>query len=126
MMVKLEGDFQTENGNYYIGNFANGSSESFEGTVIPSQAGELKGAVVFTYEDSTGEQIEERREFSMNVEEMIMPDFDEEFPPMEEESGIKKLLKNKILWAILVLGAGFGGFKFYKKKKAQKEFDLDE
>ena len=127
MMVKLEGNFQTESGNYYIGNFANGSSDSFEGNVIPNEAGEIKGAVVFTYEDSTGEQQEIRHEFAMNVSEMTMPDIDDEFPPMEEPGGIKKLLKNKILWAVIILGAGgFGGFKFYKKKKAEKDLDLDE
>lgn len=127
MMVKLEGNFQTESGNYYIGNFANGSSDSFEGNVIPNEAGEIKGAVVFTYEDSTGEQQEIRHEFAMNVSEMTMPDIDDEFPPMEEPGGIKKLLKNKIIWAVIILGAGgFGGFKFYKKKKAEKDLDLDE
>ena len=30
MMVKIEGDFQTENGQYYVGNFQSGNSEHFE------------------------------------------------------------------------------------------------
>ena len=124
MMVKLEGDFQTESGSYYIGNFENGSSEFFEGMVIPSEPGPLEGAVVFTYEDSTGEEQEIRKEFTLNVMDMPpMDDFPDEFPPMDEgPGGIKGVLKSKWLWASLaLLGAGFGGFKFYKKRKQKKE-----
>ncbi|MEY8414914.1 PEP-CTERM protein-sorting domain-containing protein [Tissierella praeacuta DSM 18095] len=128
MMVKLEGDFQTENGSYYIGNFDTGNSESFEGMVIPSQPGELKGAVLFTYEDSTGQKQELRKEFSLNVAEMPpMEENPDDMPPMEENRGFKKILKSKWLWITLILlGAGTGGFFFYKKKKKEKEMSLDE
>lgn len=81
MMVRLEGDFQTENGSYYIGNFENGSSEFFEGYVIPSQPGPLDGAVVFTYEDSTGQEQEVRKDFSLNViDTPHMEDFPDDYP----------------------------------------------
>ena len=130
MMVKLEGDFQTENGSTYIGNFATGSSEYFEGMVVPSEPGELNGAVLFTYEDSTGQQQELRKEFTLNV--MEMPPMEEypggEFPPMEEESGgLKGILKSKWLWISLVsIVAIVGGIIFYKKKKKAKEMAFDE
>ncbi|WP_313758139.1 CARDB domain-containing protein [Tissierella sp.] len=128
MMVKLEGDFQTENGSYYIGNFDTGNSESFEGMVIPSEPGELKGAVLFTYEDSTGQKQELRKEFSLNVAEMPpMEENPDDMPPMEENRGFKKILKSKWLWiALILIGAGTGGFFFYKKKKKEKEMSLDE
>ncbi|NLY45632.1 MAG: hypothetical protein GX053_06540 [Tissierella sp.] len=126
MMVKLEGDFQTENAQYYVGNFDSGSSEYFEGYVIPNEMGDLTGDIVFTYEDSTGQVQEVRKEFSLNV--MEMPDFEDpwggEMPPMEEEAG---LLKSKGLWITLgVIAAAIGGFVFYKKKKKDKELALDE
>ena len=129
MMVKLDGDFQTENASYYVGNFATGSSEYFEGMVIPSQPGELKGAVLFTYEDSTGQMQELRKEFTLNVMEMPpMEEFPGEMPPMEEEpAGLKGILKSKWLWISLVaILAVVGGVIFYKKKKKKKEMAFDE
>ena len=125
MMVRLEGDFQTENGSYYIGNFAPGTSESFDGTVIPSMEGRLEGNVVFSFEDSLGEVQEIKRPFSLNITEA----FDDEFPdmPMEPE----KTLMQKLKWPlvlILALVAGLFARKFYKKRKQRKEDEdlLDE
>lgn len=130
MMVKLEGDFQTENGSYYVGNFDSGSSEFFEGMVIPSQPGELTGAVLFTYEDSTGQKQELRKEFTLNVTEMPpMEEFPGEMPTPDDmkPGGIKGILKSKWLWiSLIIIGAGVGGFIFYKKKKKEKEMALDE
>lgn len=129
MMVKIEGDFQTENGSYYIGNFVSGSSEYFEGMVIPMEPGELTGDVVFTYEDSTGEEQELRKPFTLNVMEAPpMDDWNEDdFPPMEEEGGMfSKLIKSPWLWAAIIILAGGIGFGVYRKKKKEKEFDLDE
>ncbi|MCK9444008.1 MAG: hypothetical protein M0Q14_05735 [Tissierellaceae bacterium] len=131
MMVKLEGDFQTENGSYYVGNFTSGSSEYFEGMVIPDMPGELIGAVLFTYEDSTGQMQEIRKEFTMDVMEMPpMEEFPEDFyPPMNDmnQGGIKGIVKSKWLWiGVVALGAIIGGVIFYKKKKREKEMALDE
>ena len=127
MMVKLEGDFQTEYGSYYVGNFATGSSEFFEGMVIPSEPGELTGDIVFTYEDSTGETIEIREEFTINVIEP--PPMDENLdgmPPQEQARGLKGILKSKGFWTtIILIGAVVGGFIFYKKRK-KKGMALDE
>lgn len=127
MMVKLEGDFQVENGQYYVGNFSSGTSEYFEGYVIPSSEGELQGDVVFTYEDSTGQMQEVRKDFTLNV--MDMPPMDDEFggefPPMEEEKG--GILKSKVFWGIVIaIALTAGGIIIYRKKKKQKELSIDE
>lgn len=134
LMVKLEGNFQMEGGSYYVGNFASGSSDYFEGTVIPNEPGETTGAVVFTYEDSTGQTQEVRKEFTLNV--MEMPPMEEfpgegfpggEFPMEESSTGIKAILKSPWLWAGLVIVAlSIGGFIIYKKKKKIKEEAFDE
>lgn len=124
MMVKLEGDFQTENGSYYVGNFEIGRSDYFEGMVIPMAPGELTGALVFTYEDSAGETVEVRREFTMNVMEAIpMEDFPQDMPLMPEDN--PSIFKKPIFWIIIVLILAIGGFVFYKKRK-KKGMALDE
>ena len=97
--------------------------------VIPNEAGELIGDIVFTYEDSTGQEQEVRKPFTLNVmEEAPMPEFPgEEYPPMDEGgSGFVKVLKSPFLWIALALVGGIAGFAVYKKKKKDKEFDLDE
>ena len=130
MMVKLEGDFQTENGQYYVGNFNSGSSEYFEGYVIPSQPGELTGDIVFTFEDSTGQMQEMRKPFTLNVMDMMpMPEFPEGEPPIEEPMPGQGGWKSFLLPGALVLAAMIGGIVFYRKRKAKKvmkEMEIDE
>ena len=128
MMVKLEGDFQTENGQYYVGNFDSGSSEYFEGYVIPMNPGELSGDIVFTFEDSTGQMQEVRKPFTLNM--MPMPEFPEGEPPIEEpmpegSGGIKSFL----IPAGVALAAIVAGVIFYRNRKAKKtpeEMEIDE
>lgn len=124
MMVKLEGDFQTENGNYYVGNFETGRTEYFEGTVIPMEPGELTGAIVFTYEDSTGETLEVRREFTMNVmEAMPIDDFPVDMPPMPEEN--PSMISKPVIWIAVAVVLAIVIFIIYKKRK-KKGMALDE
>ena len=124
MMVKIEGDFQTENGQLYIGNFTSGSSEYFEGYVIPNAPGELKGDLVFSYEDSTGQEQEIRKDFTLNVMDMPMePEFPGGMPPMEEvpsQGGIKGIFKSMLFWVILAIIAVITGIVILKKKKKKK------
>ena len=131
MMVKIEGDFQTENAQYYVGNFNSGSSDYFEGYIIPSQPGELKGDVVFTYEDSTGQLQEVRKPFSLNVMEMMpMPEYPGEYPPFEEpkpEGFMAKYGKFVLpLGALVLVGGGIVFSRKRKAKKSNEEMEIDE
>jgi len=123
MMVKLEGDFQTENGQYFVGNFQSGSSEYFEGYVIPYQSGEVKGTLVFSFEDSTGQMQEIRKEFTLNVMEMAPSPEYPEMPPIEPDNG------GPNIWMFVGLGAAalvVIGLIIRKKRKSKKEIeDLD-
>ncbi len=91
------------------------------------EPGELTGELVFTYEDSAGESIEIRKEFTLNVmEPMPMEEFPHDMPPMEEVGGTGRILKSKVFWILLILIAGgITGFIFYRKKK-KKGMALDE
>jgi hypothetical protein len=73
LMLNLEGDFQTDNAVYYVGNFNTGASDYYEGNLIPAAAGELEGSIVVSYDDPSGQHVEERHPFSLNV--MEMPEF---------------------------------------------------
>lgn len=118
-IVRIEGDFQTENANYFVGNFESGSSESFEGTIIPNDMGELTGKIIFSYDDTSGEHVEIEKDFTFNViEAPPMEEFPDEMPP-EENS---KFYKKKGFWiAIVIIALIVGGIIFYKKKKKKKE-----
>ena len=127
-MVKLEGDFQTENGQTFIGNFNSGANDFYEGYVIPQEPGMLEGNVVFTFEDSTGQPQEIKQAFSLNV--VDMPPF-EEFPdgemPFEEPSLVSKIMKF-LIPGILVIAAiiGFVIFRKRRAKKHEKDLEIDE
>ena len=128
MMVKLEGDFQTENAQLYVGNFASGTSEYFEGYVIPNAPGTLEGELVFTYEDSTGQEQEIREPFSLNVMDMPMePEFPGgEYPLPEEPSGGNKT-KLFIGGGIAIVAAAAGVIIFKKRKNKKAEaMEIDE
>jgi len=100
--------------------------------VIPFTPGEVSGAVVFTYEDSTGQIQEVRKEFTLNVMEMPpMEEFPTDMPPIDDfnpqTGGIKGILKSKWLWISLVVIIGaIVGVVVYRKKKRAKEMGLDE
>ena len=124
-MVKLEGDFQTENGNYYLGNFESGGSDSYEGTIIPQATGEVKGALVFSYEDSRGETVEVRKEFALNVQEAPPAPNPDELPPQEKQS--KNIFKTVKFWAIVIpIILAIIVIKIWRKKKKEKAMSIDE
>ena len=88
LMLKLEGDFEVQNGSYYVGNFDVGASDYFEATVIPNSLGLLEGTIRITYEEPSGEQVELTQDFTLNVIEMPMPEFPPGFEPgFEQPSG---------------------------------------
>lgn len=77
VMVKCEGNFDIQDANYFAGNFDSGRSDYYEAYIIPIEAGETKGSVIFTFEDSMGKSIEVKKEFEFFTEEMM--DMGEDF-----------------------------------------------
>jgi hypothetical protein len=84
LMIKVEGDFQIENGEAFIGNFESGSSDYFEAMITPNKPGQAAGKVVFSYEDPSGEEFTYEREFTINAVEMPPMEMPEDMPPAEE------------------------------------------
>ena len=69
LMIKVEGNFEANQSSVYYGSFSPSSTDYYDNQIMPTEAGLQEGAIVITYEDDTGEVIEERKEFSVEVSE---------------------------------------------------------
>ncbi len=75
LSVSIEGDVTTdEGGSIYIGNLASGSMDSLEMDITPNTVGEIPCKVVFTFEDSSGQESRIEEPFTMTVAEAIPQD----------------------------------------------------
>lgn len=100
LMVKTEGDFDVRDGNYFVGTFQMGNTESYYPYLVAKEVGEKKGKVIFTYEDATGKEQVVEQEFAINVMEKVEEDSMNEgmmkdmenMPKPEEEKGSNLLL----------------------------------
>lgn len=133
MMVRFESeDLQAQNSTYYVGKFLEGATENYDIQVNSMEPGQKKGNLIFTYEDSTGEKQEVKKELTWDVQEA--PAFDPNdpanMPPMEEPSfmdKVKNVATKWYTWAILVAVILIVLFivKHFKKKKEKKDLTLD-
>lgn len=72
-MVSLEGDFEKENGSYYVGNLDIGVSDYFQGSAIPREEGTLEGKVVFSYIDNNNKDVREESPFTIEIQNQPQP-----------------------------------------------------
>lgn len=132
--VTLTADNATvNNGTYYIGNFNSGGQDVYEGSIMPNEAGEIKGKLKFTYEDSTGEVKEKEEDINITVEEAppVDPNAGPDGMPLPDGAmGDTPWYKKPLFYipvALVVLGAiGFVVFKKLKNKKKEKDLKIDE
>lgn len=124
-MCKVEGKgFDVDENSSFIGNFAQGASESFSFNINPKKEGTVKGKIIMTYEDSKGETHREEKTFSKKAQKS------ESGNQMEstEEVGGEEFNKTPVFLVgfifIIILIIYFIRRKI--KKKKNKELDLDE
>ncbi|MBN2797466.1 MAG: hypothetical protein JXR88_18805 [Clostridia bacterium] len=134
MMVTTEGDFDIQDGKYFVGTFAAGSNDYYSCNIIPYNPGLNSGKVIFEFEDAVGEKhiVEKTFEF----EAMEMEENYEEFPGggdfgeyddfgMEEpknESPMKKI----IIFGVIGLVAIILIVVVVKVIKKKKELKLND
>ncbi len=133
LMVKAEGDFQIQGGNYFVGNFEAGRSDFFETQVTPTVEGEAKGKIIFMYEDANGVPGVFEKPFTMNVMSApVDPGTNPDGTPIDPENPDgqpvppiphAKLVILGILGGICVL---FGGVILWKKRLEKKKISLME
>lgn len=127
MKIRMEGDFDIQDGRYFLGNFEVGGNEHFEASVIPKSAGTVNGAVILSYDEPTGENIEIKKDFTLNVVEMP-----QQMPPEGMEgmngNGMKKssFFMKPFVWVVLIIAAAAGAVVFRTIKKKKGGMTLDE
>jgi len=139
MMVKAVGEFQGQNLSYYVGNFESGRTDFFDVTIIPTTPGNLKGSIVFSFEDANGKITEIPKEFTINVMEMVQqgPMLDENGIPIDKGMGMsgempggmpvkKASILLYVLPAVFLVVAIVFFIVFRKKRARRKEMSLDE
>jgi hypothetical protein len=67
MMVDIEGDFVTTNSNYYVGDFATGRMDVYDVEITGSVPDIIEGTIIFTYDDTFGEEVEYLKEFYLET-----------------------------------------------------------
>lgn len=134
--VRLEGDFQTQEGSMYLSKLAIGSTNSYAGVIIPEAEGTLSGRLVFSYTDNNNQLVEEARDFSIEIMPMEDPGIDPGMPPLGPDGeplgpdgqpigggGILGFVKERWLpLLLLALVIGQGVYIVRYKKKAKEEF----
>ncbi len=137
----LEGDFALESGaSVYFGSIQPGSPEYVELMVMPTMAGMCGGTLIVSFEDSNGEPVEYRHEFSdINVGEFMTPGdmgdgyIDPGIPSFNEgETEAKKdimpvwlfVLIQLAILAIFIPVVRIIIINCYKKKLRKREEDL--
>lgn len=141
-MMKVVGKgFTVDEDTHFIGNFASGATENYSFNITPTEEGEIEGKIILTYEDSTGKEHKEEKEFKEEVEADQMGEmFDEDGNPIsidpetgepitEEPTDDSSFLTSPFTWiglvAIIVIIIVLVKHK-KKKKKSEEELTIDE
>lgn len=119
VMIKVEGNVDCQNKSTYIGNMESGYSDYFETTFSAMEPGETPVAIVISYEDPSGETVEERRELTFTATEPMMTDeeMEPENPPLDMGQIAKYIGILVILAAALVF--------FMKKQKEEPKSNAE-
>lgn len=130
LMLKVEGDdFSVDEPSHFVGNFAQGASDTYSFNITANKTSLVKGKVLISYEDSTGKVHEEEKTFSKEVS--LAPSVDNPSDNTGEsmETGENiPIYKSPLLWGIsLVIIISIIIFiRRKRKKKKEKELNIDE
>jgi len=67
LMIRVEGNFNVNQSSVFYGTLSPGSMDFYDNVITPIESGRQEGAIVISYEDDSGEHIEERKEFVIEV-----------------------------------------------------------
>lgn len=123
-MISVQGEGFTVDGsaNYYVGNFVPGSSDHFSVSVVPNEPGNIKGKLLITYEDSTGQSHTEEKDFSLEATEVIE---ETEVPMDVQDSRIMGGTNTLSIISILVIIIAIAIAIIVKKRRNRKKKGID-
>jgi hypothetical protein len=81
MMIRVEGNFMISQSSVFFGSVSPGMMDFYDNTVTPMESGTQELTLIISYEDDTGELIEERRVFYIEVFEMDFGGDRDPWPP---------------------------------------------
>lgn len=121
LMVRIEGDFEIQDGSMYVGNLEAGKDNYFDATIVSQNPGPLAGTIIFEYDDAVGNHYIEEKGFTATVMEPMAPPM-----PMEEEMGMEPASSASAYkkYGMLIGGVSLlavGGWFFYKKRRKKAE-----
>lgn len=134
-IVDVEGNGLKLEESYFGGTLSAGSTLAADISVIPSEAGDIQGTVVISYEDVYGEPGEERLPFTLHVED---PNAGmENMEGMEgmggegmeggmTDPGMEGGSKGFPWWGWVIGALGGGGFFGFKKLKKRRARSLED
>lgn len=132
LKVEFEGEgFDTTTATSFIGNLQSGSTEYYDGNFIPLEAGEKTVTLRISYEDTDGQIIERKEEYTIDIQEQEVVDsfneFDEQNMPAQAGGISKKKILAIIVSICIVIALAIILFLYFKKRaKLKKEFDFNE
>lgn len=132
MMVTTEGEFEIQDGKYFVGSFNAGSNEYYSATIIPVVEGPQEGSITFEFEDAVGEKHSVEKGFAFEAFPMEQPE--EMYPPDGFEGGgeypMDGEVKGGFPWVtvlIILVVVGIVVIIVVKRKiRKKKEMALDE
>lgn len=132
LMCKVEGEgFDVDEKSHFIGNFAQGASESYSFNLTPKKGKYVKGKIVISYEDSTGKTHTEEKDFSKEVS--IDQAVDENGNPLDKNAESMEVSQPTfykspgfILSGLALVLLVVFIVRRRRKKKKNKELKIDE
>ncbi|NLB87942.1 MAG: hypothetical protein GX790_01755 [Syntrophomonadaceae bacterium] len=129
LLITTEGNFDVQDGTFYVGNLEPGTDNYYDVTIISHETGTLEGKIVFQYEDGIGNTYLLEEPFTLEVMEQEMPpmfDHGMDMNPPVEPSFMAKWKLPIIIAGILLLIGLVTFIVIRRKKKKQEEVFLDE
>lgn len=126
LSISTEGDFEVQNGDVFVGNLESGKSDYYDLTIIPKKEGNLKGSILFDFDDDLGQHFQIKRDFEITAVQPEAPPM--EGPPEGMQAEKKFAFKKWMIPAGAAIVAGITGLVIFRRRQRRKmeEIDLDE
>lgn len=103
LMVNIEGSVTAAAKSTYLGNFASGDIQYYDGSFTAYEEGSADVNVLISYDDPSGEHIEVPHEFTMQVTAPYVPELDENGNPIGmDDMGMEPMPSQGPSWKLIV------------------------